>query len=156
MTQENITPFATLVLAVAVLVTIASQSAQGQDFCPIGVLKTSYGFSSTGYIAFGGVPPLSVGSFSPVAVAGTVRFRADHTVSRSVMVNVGGQVFPVLDSGTYIRNSDCTFTVNHGNGEIWTVIPVNHAAQLEFFVDSVPGGVGIGTGTLKAQERPEE
>jgi hypothetical protein len=36
----------------------------------------------------------------------------------------------VVDSGTYTRNSDCTFTVNHGNGEIWTVIPVSHAAQL--------------------------
>ena len=156
MTHEDIRPVATLMLAVALLVVISSQSAQGDDACPVGVLKTSYGFSSTGYIAFGGVPPLPIGSFSPVAVAGTVRFRADHTVSRSVIVNVGGQVFPVLDSGTYIRNSDCTFTVNHGNGEVWTVIPVNHAAQLEFFVNSIPGGVGIGTGTLKAQEKPEE
>jgi hypothetical protein len=156
MTHENMTPVATLVVAVALLVTIASQSAQGQAACSVGVLKTSYGFSSTGYIAFGGVPPLPIGSFSPVAVAGTVRFQADHTVSRSVTVNVGGQVFPVVDSGTYIQNPDCTFTVNHGNGEIWTVIPVNHAAQLEFFVNSIPGGVGIGTGTLKAQEKPEE
>jgi hypothetical protein len=156
MTQEEIKPVAMLMLAVALQVTIASRSAQGQDACPIGLLKTSYGFSSTGYIAFGGVPPLPIGSFSPVAVAGTVRFRADHTVSRSVIVNVGGQVFPVVDSGTYTRNSDCTFTVNHGNGEVWTVIPVNHAAQLEFFVNSIPGGVGIGTGTLKAQEKPEE
>jgi len=156
MTHEDIRPVATLMLAVALLVVISSQSAQGDDACPVGVLKTSYGFSSTGYIAFGGVPPLPIGSFSPVAVAGTLKFRADHTVSRSVIVNVGGQVFPVLDSGTYIRNSDCTFTVNHGNGEVWTVIPVNHAAQLEFFVNSIPGGVGIGTGTLKAQEKPEE
>jgi hypothetical protein len=155
MTHNHI-PVATLMVAVTLLVTVAAHSAQGQDSCPVGVLKTSYGFSSTGYIAFGGVPPLPIGSFSPVAVAGTVRFRADHTVSRSVTVNVGGQVFPVVDSGTYTRNSDCTFTVIHGNGEIWTVIPVNHAAQLEFFVNSIPGGVGIGTGTLKAQERPEE
>jgi hypothetical protein len=156
MTHEDIRPVATLMLAVALLIVVSSQSAQGDDACPVGVLKTSYGFSSTGYIAFGGVPPLPIGSFSPVAVAGTLKFRADHTVSRSVIVNVGGQVFPVLDSGTYIRNPDCTFTVNHGNGEVWTVIPVNHAAQLEFFVNSIPGGVGIGTGTLKAQEKPEE
>jgi hypothetical protein len=156
MTKEKIRPIIALMFAVSLLVTIASQRAQGQDACPVAVLKTSYGFSSTGYIAFGGVPPLPIGSFSPVAVAGTVRFRGDHTVSRSVMVNVGGQLFPVVDSGTYTRNSDCTFTVNHGNGEIWTVIPVNHAAQLEFFVNSVPGGVGIGTGTLKAQDSPEE
>jgi hypothetical protein len=156
MIRENIRLITTLTLAVALLVTIASLTAQGQDACPIGVLKTSYGFSSTGYIAFGAVPPLPIGSFSPVAVAGTVRFRADHSVSRSVIVNVGGQVFPVVDSGTYTRNSDCTFTVNHGDGETWTVIPVNHAAQLEFFVNSIPGSVGIGTGTLKAQEKPEE
>jgi hypothetical protein len=156
MKHENIKSVATLILTVASLTSFALQSAQGQDACPVGALKTSYGFSSTGYIAFGGVPPLPIGSFSPVAVAGTVRFRVDHTVSRSVMVNVGGQVFPVVDSGTYIRNSDCTFTVSHGNGEVWTVIPVNHAAQLEFFVNSIPGGVGIGTGTLKAQEEPEE
>ena len=156
MTRKHTQPFAAFVLGAALLIAITSQSAHADQACPIQVLKTSYGFSSTGYIAFGGVPPLPIGSFSPVAVAGTVRFRADHTVSRSVIVNVGGQVFPVLDSGTYIRNSDCTFTVNHGNGEVWTVIPVNHAAQLEFFVDSIPGGVGIGTGTLKAQEKPEE
>jgi hypothetical protein len=156
MTHENIKPIVALTVAVALLVAVASPSARGQDACPIHALKISYGFSSSGYIAFGGVPPLPIGSFSPVAVAGTVRFRADHTVSRSVIVNVGGQVFPVVDSGTYTRNSDCTFTVNHGNGEIWTVIPVNHTAQLEFFVNSIPGGVGIGTGTLKAQEKPEE
>jgi hypothetical protein len=142
MTHENIRLIAALMLAVALLVTIGFTSAQAQDACSIGVLKTSYGFSSTGYIAFVGVPPLPIGSFSPVAVAGTVRFRVDHTVSRSVMVNVGGQVFPVVDSGTYTRNSDCTFTVNHGNGEVWTVIPVNHAAQLEFFVNSIPAGRG--------------
>ena len=154
MAKEQIRPIAILLLAVALLV-ITCRSAQGQDSCPIGVLKTSYGFSSTGYIAFGGVPPLPIGSFSPVAVAGTVRFPPDHTVNRSVIVNVGGQVFPVVDSGTYTRNSDCTFTVNHGNGEVWTVIPVNHAAQLEFFVNSIPGGVGMGTGIMRAQGKPE-
>jgi hypothetical protein len=155
MTHEHIRPLATLTAAVALLVMIGSQSVLAEDACPIRVLKTSYGFSSTGYIAFSGVPPLPIGSFSPVAVAGTIKFQADHKLIRSVTVNLGGQIFPVADSGTYTLNSDCTFTVNHGNGEVWTVIPVNHAAQLEFFVLNLPGAVGIGTGTLKAQE-PEQ
>jgi uncharacterized protein (DUF2126 family) len=156
MTKKYIRALAAFTFAAALLVTITSQRARADDACAVRVLKMSYGFSTTAYIAFGGVPPLPIGSFSPVAVAGTVRFHADHTVSRSVTVNLGGQVFPVVDSGTYTLNSDCTFTVNHGNGEVWMVIPVNHAAQLEFFVVNVPGGVGIGTGTLKAQETPEK
>jgi hypothetical protein len=156
MTKKYIRPLAAFTLAAALLVTSASQSAHADDACTVRVLKTSYGFSSTGYIAFGGVPPLPIGSFSPIAVAGAIKFHPNHTVSRSVIVNVGGQVFPVIDSGTYTLNSDCTFTVNHGNGEVWTVIPVHHAAQLEFFVVNVPDGVGIGTGTLKAQETPEK
>jgi hypothetical protein len=155
MKHQRIRPLARLTMVAALLAMIGSQSALGENACPIHVLKTSYGFSSTGYIAFSGVPPLPIGSFSPVAVAGTIKFRADYKVMRSVTVNLGGQIFPVADSGTYTLNSDCTFTVNHGNGEVWTVIPVNRAAQLEFFVLNIPGAVGIGTGTLKAQE-PEQ
>jgi uncharacterized protein (DUF2126 family) len=156
MTTKYIRLLSAFTLAAALLIPIASQSAHADDACTVRVLKTSYGFSSAGYIAFGGVPPLPIGSFSPIAVAGTIRFQANQTVSRSVIVNLAGQVFPVVDSGTYTLNSDCTFTVNHGNGEVWTLIPVNHAAQLEFFVVSIPGAVGVGTGTLKAQETREK
>jgi hypothetical protein len=156
MTNKHIRPIGALFLAAGLFATIASQSARADDGCTVRVLKTSYGFSVTAYIAFGGVPPLPIGSFSPIAVAGTIKFQPNHTVNRSVIVNVGGQIFPVVDSGTYTLNSDCTFTVNHGNGEVWTVIPVHHAAQLEFFVANVPGAVGVGGGTLKAQETPEK
>jgi hypothetical protein len=156
MTKKYIRPLAVFTLAAALLIPTASQSARADDGCTVRVLKTSYGFSVTAYIAFGGVPSLPIGSFSPIAVAGTIKFQPNHTVNRSVIVNVGGQIFPVVDSGTYTLNSDCTFTVNHGNGEVWTVIPVLHAAELEFFVANVPGAVGVGTGTLKAQETPEK
>ena len=57
-------------------------------------------------------------------------------------------MFPAVDSGTYVLNPVYTLTVNHGNGEVWTVTPVKGGAELEFSVTSVPGAVGVGAGTM--------
>ena len=57
-------------------------------------------------------------------------------------------MFPVIDSGTYVLNSDCTFTVTHGNGEVWTITPVKHGEELKLTITSLPGAVGVGAGTM--------
>lgn len=107
----------------------------------------------TGYISFShSSPPLPIREFSPIAVSGTVTFGSAGTVSRSVNGNVGGAVFTVVDSGTYIQNSDCTFTVTHGNGEVWAITPVQRGEELEFFVSNVPGAVAVGAGTMTRKE----
>lgn len=143
MKQSLIRTFSSASLA-AILIVAGARMAEGQNDCSISTLKASYGFATTGFINFSSPGPSHVDDFFPVAVAGTVKFRSDGTVSRSVKVSLGGSIFPVIDSGTYTLNSDCTFTVNHGNGEVWILTPVKHGTELMFFVNDA-GGVGAGT-----------
>jgi hypothetical protein len=119
--------------------------------CKVKTLDDSYAFTSDGYIAFGLAPPLQVGSFFPVAVVGTLKFQADGKVNRSVSINAGGLVGPVVDQGTYVLNDDCTFTVNHGNGEVWNLVPSHGDERLDVFIVSVPGATGVGRGVLNKQ-----
>lgn len=127
-----------------ILIVVGPRMVVAEDGCSISSLKATYGFATTGFINFSQSGPSRVGDFFPIAVAGTVKFQSDGQVSRSVHVSLGGAIFPVVDAGNYSLNSDCTFTVNHGNGEVWIVTPVKHGAELEFFVND-PGGVGAGT-----------
>lgn len=142
----------TLAVATAFIVVVCPQT-HAADGCKVPTLAGAYGLAINGFISFStSVPPLLVAKFSPISVSGTLAFARNGTVNRSVQVNVGGAVFPVIDSGTYKRNSDCTFTVTHGNGEIWTVIPVKNAEELDFSVTSVPGAQGVGAGTMVRQD----
>ena len=145
----------TLAIATALIAAIYPQSAHAEG-CKIPVLSGAYGLAINGYISFStATPPLPMGKFSPISVSGTVTFTSSGKVSRSVQGNVGGAVFPVVDSGSYIRNPDCTFTITHGNGEIWTATPVRHGEELEFSVTSLPGAVGVGAGTMVRKDSEE-
>jgi hypothetical protein len=146
-----------LVVAMALIATVCPQFAHAADGCKIPALAGAYGLAINGFISFStSTPPLPIGKFSPISVSGTLTFARTGTVHRSVQGNVGGSVGTVVDSGTYIRNSDCTFTVTHGNGEIWTVTPVKDAEELEFSILSVPGAVGVGAGTMVRKDREPE
>jgi hypothetical protein len=139
-----------LTLAVATaLISVVCPQTHAADGCKLPALAGAYGLAINGFISFStSAPPLLVGKFSPISISGTLTFARNGTVNRSVQVNVGGAVFPVVDSGTYKRNPDCTFTVTHGDGEIWSVIPVKNGEELEFSVTSVPGAQGVGAGTM--------
>jgi len=143
MTQKRIKTLSGTGL-ILMMVVVGSHTVMADTVCSLSKLNATYGFATTGFIAFNLPGPSRVGDFYPIAVAGTVKFSSDGQVSRSVNVSLGGTIFPVVDSGNYILNSDCTFTVNHGNGEVWIVTPVKHATELKFFVND-PGGVGAGT-----------
>ena len=137
------------ILFATFLIIVACQQNAHASGCKISTLAGAYGLAINGYISFSSSqPPLPINKFSPIAVSGTLRFAKTGTVHRSVQVNVGGAVFSVIDSGTYVQNSDCTFTITHGNGEIWTVTPVKHGEELDFSVTSVPGAAGVGAGTM--------
>jgi len=138
----------------ALLIAIASpQSAFGEDSCKVRRLAGAYGLAIDGFISFSSsAPPLPIREFSPVAVSGTVSFTSAGAVNRSVQANIGGAVSPVIDSGTYVLNPDCTFTVTHGNGEVWTITPVKHGEELKFTVTSVPGAVAVGVGTMVRED----
>ena len=146
-----------LLLATMLIVVVFPRRVQGGGGCKTPALAGAYGLAINGFISFSSsAPPLRISEFSPISVSGTLTFASAGTVKRSVQVNAGGAVFPVVDSGTYIRNSDCTFTVTNGNGEIWTVTPVKQGEELEFSVTSVPGGVGVGAGTMVRKDRDDE
>ena len=139
----------TLIFAMVLIAVVWPQTAHGEGSCKISALAGAYGLAINGYISFSSAPPpLPIGEFSPISVSGTLNFESAGTVNRSVQINLGGAVVPVVDSGTYIRNTDCRFTVTHGNGEIWIVTPVKNGEELEFLVASVPGAAGVGAGTM--------
>ena len=149
MQRINIGSGITLALATLLMIAVCPQTAHAASGCKIPALAGAYGLTINGFISSSSAaPPLPIREFSPISVSGTVTFTSSGTVNRSVQGNVGGAVFPVVDSGTYIRNSDCTFTITHGNGEVWTVTPVKHGEELEFSVTSLPGAVGVGAGTM--------
>jgi hypothetical protein len=138
----------TIAVSTVFLAVICLQAAHAEG-CKIRNFSGAYGVTINGYISFStATPPLLIGKFSPISVSGTVTFGTSGKVSRSVQGNVGGVVFPVVDSGSYVRNSDCTFTITHGNGEVWTATPVRHSEEIEFSVTSLPGAVGVGAGTM--------
>ena len=145
----------TLSVSTVFMAVICLQTAHA-DGCKIPNLSGAYGLTINGYISFStAAPPLPIRDFSPISVSGTVTFGRSGTVSRSVQGNVGGAVFPVVDSGSYVRNSDCSFTITHGNGEVWTATPVRHGEEIEFSVTSLPGAVGVGAGTMIRKDNEE-
>lgn len=147
----------TLALATTLTAVVCPQTAHAAGGCKIPVLVGAYGLAINGFISFSSsAPPVLIGEFSPISLSGTVTFASNGKVNRSVQGNVGGAVGSVVDSGTYIRNSDCTFTITHGNGEIWAVTPVKHGKELEFAVTSVPGAVGVGAGTMVRKDSEKD
>ena len=145
-----------IILATVFIVAVFPQPAHAGG-CKIRALAGAYGLAINGFISFSSSPPpLLTGDFSPISISGTITFATNGAATRSVQGNVGGAVGSVVDSGTYIRNSDCTFTVTHGNGEIWTVTPVKHAEELKFSVTSVPGAVGVGAGTMVRKQTEKD
>jgi hypothetical protein len=107
-------------------------------------LNANCGFSFEGFTTDGPPNPVKLGVFSPVAAAGTITFEPNGALSRSFTASVGGAIFPVVDSGSYSINPDCTFTANLPEvGETWNLILVNGGKQIEFLVNT-PGRVGAG------------
>ena len=149
-----------VVVATALIAVVCPQTSHAADGCKIPALAGAYGLVINGFISFttSAAPPLPIGKFSPISLSGTLTFARNGTVHRSVQGNVGGLGGTVVDSGSYIRNPDCTFTITHGNGEIWTVTPVKHAEEHVFSVTSEPGAVAVGAGTMvrKDGERKDD
>jgi hypothetical protein len=76
-------------------------------------LRGAYVFSAAAFRTFQPAPLFSLSAFSPVSLIGLYSFNGEGQVARSLTVNfAGGNPFPVVDSGTYQLNADCSGSVN--------------------------------------------
>ena len=119
---RSVTAFcSSVVVAIALIPTPGSPQARsaltspegGADSCTVADLSGTYVISLNGFTTANNQPDPtgSISNFAPVMAIGTFIFNGEGSVSRAVTVSVGGLLFPVKDSGTYIVNSDCSGSI---------------------------------------------
>jgi hypothetical protein len=114
--------------------------------CGPAMINNSYGFALSGLFdpSFNGTPE-AIGSFVPIAGAGTFSFDGKSTVTRSFTLSFGGAIFPVTDSGTYSLSSDCTGSaVFPGSGETWNLVLTGGGKEIKTMI-TTSGRVLAGT-----------
>ena len=86
------------------------------EACSVATLDGTYALTFSGFFTRGPVPA-TINNFTPVAGGGLVTFDGEGNLSASETVSVGGLVNPVITTGTYTVNSDCTgtFTTPHAH-----------------------------------------
>ena len=111
--------------------------------CTDTSLKGAYATAINGFIT-GQAPPQQIAAFFPVAASGTLTFDGAGNVLRAFEFSFAGITSPVMDSGTYQVNSDCTASANFpGTGETFELVIVDK--QTATFINATSGAVGAGT-----------
>src|SRR5215467_1607650 len=90
--------------AAALAVRVASTTQAEDKECSNATLKSTFAFSSTGFIT---APPPEAG---PFAIVGTQTFDGNGSTSGAARVSQNGNIIPVTLAGTYSVNPDCTGT----------------------------------------------
>ncbi len=72
---------------------------------PNSVLIGSYGWQTEALLAFGSGP--LIGDSTPLVTVGHLTFDGNGSVVGAHVSNAGGELFQIVDSGTYSVNSDC-------------------------------------------------
>lgn len=134
---------ALVILAVTAVIGGSATYAHADGGCTNRSWRGAYVVAVNGFRTFQ-LPPQLIGAYGPVAVIGTMTFDGIGTVSRSLTVSYGGQDFPVIDSGTYSVNSDCTGLASFAaTGEVFSLVSVNK--KTISLVTATPGASGAGT-----------
>jgi hypothetical protein len=139
---------------VVVVFLFAGLPPRAQSSCtnPNSILNATYGWlTDDGLIASGNSNGSKVGDFVPLVTVGNLTFDGNGNVSGSHNTNLGGQLIPHVDSGTYSVNSDCiTGTVSLLSNGFTMSIVITSGGQEVKFVSATTGGVTSGTLSLVA------
>ena len=100
----------------------------GRESCSLETLKGGYGLTFHG-LGTSGPVPAPIGAFIPVAGVGTVTFDGNGNLSLSETVSFGGQVVPLMTTGTYTVNPDCTGSLQTSAAHVNFVI-VHHGKEI--------------------------
>ena len=111
--------------------------------CSLETLDGRYGLTFTGFGTRAPVPA-PVGSFIPVAGVGVVTFDGKGSLSLSETVSFGGNVAPLITSGTYTVNPDCTGSLNAINSASLNLVIVNDGKEI-LAINTLPGRVATDT-----------
>lgn len=97
--------------------------------CRLETLKGGYGLTFHGYGTTGPVPAL-INAFIPVAGVGVMTFDGSGGLSLSETVSRGGIATPLVASGTYTVNPDCTGSLAAVNAANWNFVIVDHGRHI--------------------------
>jgi hypothetical protein len=108
--------------------------------CTLETVTATYGFAAQGNYLRGNAHS-GTGAARLIAIAGTYEFAEDGTVTRAFTINTGGEVADVVDTGTFVVNSDCrgeaVFDTPFGPEPIKLSI-VGHGDAI-MFMNALPG-----------------
>jgi hypothetical protein len=124
---------------------LAAPTNKDDSRCSVSRVRGAYVFSAAAFRTFLPAPQFSISAFSPVALIGLYTFDGEGQVLRSLTVNfAGGNPFPVVDSGTYQVNADCSGSVSFSaNSETLSFNVVNSRSVA--IATTTPGEAGVVT-----------
>ena len=106
----------------------AQEGALENESCSLETLKGGYGLTFNSLVTSGPVPA-KINAFIPVAGVGTETFDGNGNLSLSETVSFGGQVVPLMTTGTYTVNPDCTGSLQTSAAHVNFVI-VHHGKEI--------------------------
>ncbi len=123
----------TVGLAIVIVITCLSASALAQGPCGLTTIKGIYGFAGTGFV------PEPVGNgvrFDPVSHVATALYDGQGNITVRARVQYHGKTSPLIFSGLYDVQSDCTGTaqLHDSAGKIlltWTFVIVRGGEEVE-------------------------
>jgi hypothetical protein len=100
-----------------------------RESCSLETLKGGYGLTFTGLVTSGPVPA-PITAFIPVAGVGAMTFDGNGNLSLSETVSFGGSVTPLITTGTYTVNPDCTGSLQAVNAADVNFVIVQHGKEI--------------------------
>jgi hypothetical protein len=161
MLKINVKQFGVVLFAIASVLAVGGSNTSKLHAksrgCTNAALKGGYGAGTTGLINSSSNPSdVTIPTFVPFAEAASFSFDGAGNLSGTSTADYGGSSFPVVFTGTYSVNSNCTgsMTVDAGvNGIIHRdLVLVDGGKEVEF-VDTDPGFVIAGS--MKKQQAEE-
>ena len=161
MLKSNVKRFGAVLFAIACVIAVGNSKtsklhARGQG-CTNAILKGGYGAGTTGLINSSSNPnDVVITTFVPFAEAVHFIFDGAGNISGTSTADYGGSSFPVVFTGSYAVNSNCTgnMTIDAGvNGIIHRDLVLVDGGKEVDFVDTDPGFVIAGS--MKKQQAEE-
>jgi hypothetical protein len=122
---------------------------QAKSACtsPNSILNGTYGWQGEALTTSGNSPNPKIGDYVPLVQNGHLTFDGNGNFSGAHDTNLGGELIPHVDSGTYSVNSDCiTGTITFATGVGFTMsFVITSGGQEIKYVSATTGGVNFGT-----------
>ena len=110
-----------------------------REGCSLETLKGGYGLTFTG-LGTSETHPVPINFFIPVAGVGTMTFDGSGNLSLSETVSFGGKVGPMITTGKYRVNPDCTGSLEAVGAADWNFVIVHNGKEI-LAINTIQGRV---------------